>query len=648
MIIGTAGHIDHGKTTLVRLLTGVDTDRLKEEKERGISIDLGYAYLPLPGAEVLGFVDVPGHERFVHNMLAGATGIDFMLLVVAADDGVMPQTVEHLHILELLGVKRGAVALTKCDRVDAQRVAEAKTQIKSLLRGTPLAESRVYPLSARTGEGVEALRRALGEAAGGFPRRDAGGLFRLSVDRSFSLPGSGTVVTGAVFSGSVAVGDALTIGSSGLPVRVRTIHAQNRAAAVGHAGQRCALNLVGVHKEQVQRGDWVLDLALLAPTSRFDARLRVLGDAKPLRHWMPVHLHLGASDVPARVALLEGEVLEPGTHAHVQLVSAEPLCTLRGDRFIVRDQSGQATLGGGIVLDPFAPARRRRSRERFAALAALEHDAPEAALAALLEASPDGVHLDRFALAWNLSPARAEALWKELRMTVLDAPAGKLGFSGSRWNEALERALDALSGLHAGNPAATGFPLQAFAEALPHASRRTLDLLAEELVACRRAARVGKDFRLADHRGAPRADPLQEKVVATVSQTLVPPDVQAVAKVLRVPETRVRTILEQMRADGRMLRVERDLYLPVAAGRRLAECARQLAAADSQGKFTLAEFRNRIGAGRRFAVKILEWFDRIGFTARCGDAHTILDVALFERDKGRDTSPGGAAGLQIR
>ena len=648
MIIGTAGHIDHGKTTLVRLLTGVDTDRLKEEKLRGISIDLGYAYMPLPGGEVLGFVDVPGHERFICNMLAGATGIDFMLLVVAADDGVMPQTVEHLHILELLGVKRGAVALTKCDRVDAERVAEAEAEIESLLRGTPLAESPVYPVSARTGDGVEALRRALGEAAAGFPRRDDVGLFRLSVDRSFSLPGSGTVVTGAVFSGSVAVGDALSIGPAGLPVRVRSIHAQNRAAAVGRAGERCALNLAGVRKDQVRRGDWVLDPPLLAPTVRFDARLRLLADAKPLRHWMPVHLHLGASDVPARIALLEGEELKPGTSAHVQLVSAEPLCALRGDRFIVRDQSGQATLGGGMVLDPFAPARRRRSRERLAALAALEHDAPDAALAALLKVSPDGVHLDRFTLAWNLAPAGADALWKEVQIRALDTRAGKLGFPERSWNEGLERAHDILSSLHAGNPEAMGFPLQALAEALPHASRRTLGLLAEELVTCRRAVRVGKDFRLADHHGAPPADPLQEKVAAVVSQALTPPDVQAVAKRLRLPETRVRAILEQMRGDGRMLRVERDLFLPAAAGRRLAECAQQLAAANSQGEFTLAEFRNRIGAGRRFAVKILEWFDRIGFTARSGDAHTILNAALFERDQGRDTSPGGAAGLQIR
>ncbi len=648
MIVGTAGHIDHGKTTLVRLLTGVDTDRLKEEKQRGISIDLGFAYLPLRGDEVLGFVDVPGHERFLHNMLAGATGIDFMLLVVAADDGVMPQTVEHLHILDLLGVKRGAVALTKCDLVDEQRVVEAEAQIKSLLRGTPLADAAIYPLSARTGVGLEALRRALAEAAAGASHRDSRGRFRLSVDRSFSLPGSGTVVTGAVFSGSVAVGDALTIGPAGLPVRVRTIHAQNRAAAVGLAGQRCALNLVGVQKRQVQRGDWVLDPALLAPTSRFDARLRVLADAKPLRHWMPVHLHLGASDVPARVALLEGGVLEPGTHAHVQLVSAEPLCTLRGDRFIVRDQSGQATLGGGIVLDPFAPARRRRSLARFAALTALEYDAPDAALAALLETSPDGVHLDRFALAWNLTSAHAEALWNGLQLTVLDAPAGKFGFSGKRWSDALECALHILAGLHARNPEATGFALDAFAEALPHASRRTLRLLAEDLVTRRHAARVGKVFRLADHRGAARSDPLQENVVATVSKTLVPPDIQTVAKGLRIPETRVRAILEQMRTDGRMLRIERDLYLPAAAGRSFAECALQLARADPEGRFTLAEFRNGIGAGRRFAVKILEWLDRIGFTARCGDAHTILNAALFERDQGRDTSPGGAAGLQIR
>src|SRR5206468_12611486 len=264
-----AGHIDHGKTSLVRALTGVDTDRLKEEKARGISIDLGFAYLPASHGGVLGFVDVPGHERFIHNMLAGATGIDFVLLVVAADDGIMPQTREHLEIIDLLGVKRGAVALTKIDRVESARVAAARAEIEALLRGTALAGSPVFALSSITGDGVPALRAHLeAVAASPPPAGTADGCFRLAVDRCFTISGSGTVVTGTVFSGSVCVGDHLLVSPPGREVRVRSIHAQNRAAKRGAAGQRCALSLVGVEKKDIARGDWVLESAVHAPTAR--------------------------------------------------------------------------------------------------------------------------------------------------------------------------------------------------------------------------------------------------------------------------------------------------------------------------------------------------------------------------------------------
>lgn len=266
MLIGTAGHIDHGKTALVRALTGVDADRLPEEKARGITLDLGYAYVPLPDGTVLGFVDVPGHERLVHNMLAGATGIDFVLLVVAADDGPMPQTREHLEILDLLGLARGAVALNKTDLVDASRLAAATAEVEALLAGTGLAGSPVFPVSARTGEGIEVLRRHLEAAVASTPARETRGRFRLAIDRSFTLAGAGTVVTGTVFSGVVRVGDRLTLSPAGTPVRVRSIHAQNRPADEGRAGERCALNLSGVEREAVRRGEWVLDPALHAPS----------------------------------------------------------------------------------------------------------------------------------------------------------------------------------------------------------------------------------------------------------------------------------------------------------------------------------------------------------------------------------------------
>ena len=328
MIVGTAGHIDHGKTSLVRALTGVDTDRLKEEKARGISVDLGFAYLPVPDGGILGFVDVPGHERFVHNMLAGATGIDFVLLVVAADDGVMPQTIEHLAIVNLLGIRHGAVAITKADLVDADRLAEVRHQVANLLAPTALSGAPMVAVSSATGAGVAGLRAQLFEAAAAWAGRSARGRFRLAVDRSFTLPGAGTVVTGTVLSGSVAVGDHVVVGPGGLAARVRAIHAQNRAAERGQAGDRCALNLAGerITKDAIARGDVVIDPALQAPASRIDATLQVLAlETRPVGQWMPVRLHHAALEVGARVVLLGDDPVPPGGEAFVQLVLDKPV-----------------------------------------------------------------------------------------------------------------------------------------------------------------------------------------------------------------------------------------------------------------------------------------------------------------------------------
>ena len=369
MIVGTAGHIDHGKTALVKALTGVDADRLPEEKARGITLDLGYAYTSLPGGDVLGFIDVPGHEKLVHNMLAGATGIDFVLLVVAADDGPMPQTREHLQILDLLGMNRAAVALTKIDAVSAARVLQAEGEIDALLATSALAKTPVFRVSNVTGEGMVPLRHHLDTESTRVAARPAGGHFRLAIDRCFTLAGAGTVVTGTVFSGKAAVGDTLVLSPPGIEVRVRSIHAQNQPAQIGVAGQRCALNLVGegFDKTQVQRGHWVLAAPVHAPTQRLDAQLSLLStESRPLAHWTPVHVHLGAAEVMGRVALLEGERLEPGETALAQLVLDRAIGALHGDRLVIRDQSATRTVGGGMVLDPFPPARGRRTPARLA------------------------------------------------------------------------------------------------------------------------------------------------------------------------------------------------------------------------------------------------------------------------------------------
>ena len=390
MIVGTAGHIDHGKTSLVRVLTGVDTDRLKEEKARGISIDLGFAYLPAGEGLTIGFVDVPGHERFVHNMLAGATGIDFVLLVVAADDGIMPQTVEHLAIVDLLGIEHGLVALTKSDLVDAERLAEVQTEIANTLLTTGLSGADIVPVSSTTEIGIEALRQQLFDAAAQFGARNAKGRFRLAVDRSFTLQGTGTVVTGTVLSGKVAVGDRVLISPSGLPARVRSLHAQNRAAETGQAGDRCALNLVGdgISKDAIARGQVVLDPELHAPADRIDAtlagaRLRAEtgramdAGAAPSRRRRSWRAHRVAWRRPDR-ARRRG-IRATGSGSADRRRGRRPLCRSRHQRPAHHRRRPAARSAGAGAPAPHAGAPRATCRARDVRSRAGDHHAARSA-----------------------------------------------------------------------------------------------------------------------------------------------------------------------------------------------------------------------------------------------------------------------------
>ena len=369
MIIGTAGHIDHGKTALVKALTGVDGDRLKEEKARGITIDLGFAYLPTAAGPVLGFIDVPGHERFVHTMLAGASGIDFALLTVAADDGIKPQTVEHLAILDLLGISRGVVAVTKADLVTPERLEVVTSQISAAIARTVLERADILPVSALTGQGVDELRTYLAVAATNTIARPAEARFRLAVDRVFTLAGVGVVVTGTVLSGLVHVADHVQISPSGLMARVRSLHTQNRPEKIGRAGDRCALNLAGpdISKEAIRRGDVVVDPDLHAPTDRIDAVLRVLtSGGKPIGQWFPVRLHHGAAEVGARVVLLGDDPIQPGirpTFSWCSISQLRPRCQTASSSGTFRRSRHSAAAGSSIcVLLPGGGVRQRDER----------------------------------------------------------------------------------------------------------------------------------------------------------------------------------------------------------------------------------------------------------------------------------------------
>ena len=626
MIIGTAGHIDHGKTSLVKALTGVDADRLKEEKERGITLDLGYAYTPLPDGEVLGFIDVPGHEKLVHNMLAGATGIDFVLLVVAADDGPMPQTREHLAILDLLGLSRGAVALTKIDCVSEERSMQAKAEIESLLQGTALEGSTIFPLSAVSGAGVDVLRHHLEQAASSMTIRPEAGNFRLAVDRCFTLAGTGTVVTGTVFSGTVRVGDQLLLSPAGIAVRVRGIHAQNRQSGIGMTGQRCALNLAGTDfdKQDVRRGDWVLAEPAHGPTQRLDVRLQLLAGAdKPLRHWSPVHFHLGAVDVMARVALLEQDKLEPGTSGLAQIVLDRTIGALRGDRFIIRDQSASRTVGGGRVLDPFPPERKRRTPERLAVLAALERPTAQEALQGMLEATPTGNDLNRFALSCNLSPSEFEKLCRDVPMVVIDGTA----FPIQAWESLRQSVLESLAEMHKQSPDLLGPDANRLRKiAAPRLSHAIFASLLATLRDEGRIMQSGPWLHLPEHRITLSAGDqiIWHKVAPLLlDQPFQPPRVRDLANTLKVSETRMRQLLQQLAAMGEVYRVAHDHYFMPQAVEQLETIIREIATGQADGKITAALFRDRIGTGRKLAIQILEFFDASALTRRAGDAHHL-------------------------
>lgn len=628
MIVATAGHIDHGKTLLVKTLTGVDTDRLPEEKARGISIDLGFAYLPLPGGELIGFVDVPGHERFIRNMLAGVCGIDFALLVVAADDGIMPQTIEHLHILDLLHVKRGAAVVTKTDRVDAERVQEVQQDVRVLLQTTQLEGAPVMPVSAVSGLGIEALRALLiAQATQAFSRKTSGEHFRYAIDRTFSISGSGTVVTGTVFNGAVKTGDKLVVSPAGTEVRVRGIQIQGKSAASVAVGERCALNLTGVDLASIRRGDWVVAAEIHHPTRRIDARVTVLaGESHALEHWTPVHLHLATSDVTARLATRRSEAIAPGATAVVQLVLDQPIGALRGDRFIVRDQSATRTVGGGFVLDPFAPATRRSTPARLHELAAFENETPEEAVAALLAASGRPIVLERLEAAYNMTLARAAEVYSRADLIQIGKEE-RVGVTAARLQTFSDGIVAHLRKFHANQPQAPGEEIEVLRKATAlnlsaDAFASVLRRLADE----RKVEASGSTARLPGHN--PTANAADDRLWQIVRPALDAgafnaPPLRELAAQLKLKEAILKDFLHRKAKGGEVMKVTADRFYPRSTLATLAAVAQATAQAQPNGQFTAGQYRDSTGLGRSLAIEILEFLDTLGVTQRLGDTRKM-------------------------
>jgi selenocysteine-specific elongation factor len=637
MIVGTAGHIDHGKTALVRALTGIDADRLPEEKRRGITIELGYAWMPLEDGRRIGFVDVPGHEKLVRTMVAGASGIDFGLLLIAADDGPMPQTVEHATILSLLGVRRGAAIITKIDRVDPARVADTEARVRALLASVGLADYPVLQVSSVRGDGVEDLRALLvDELAGASGDTLPGAGFRMGLDRAFTLDGVGTVVAGSVSAGAVAIGDALCLASTpDATYRVRSLQVHSRAAQTAEAGQRCAVGLAGLERTDELRGQVLCDPAIALTTQRIDVWLQVAAtEDKALRSGTLVHLHAATQDCLATVAVLGQPSIAPGGGAPAQLVLHKAANVWHGDRFILRDASAIRTVAGGQVLDPLGPVRYRQTPERLAYLDTQRADDPLTRLLGALAQAQYGVN----GAAWLRSSGLSH--WP---FDLAAAPDIVVG-AGGAWLIARSRLIEtegtlvtALRDFHTKYPDEIGPDLlRARRLAAPRMPEALWLQLVEHMIAAGAISRRNGFLHLPEHGVALRA---AEQIVAQHALPMLqegrfdPPWVRDIAQTARLPEVQVRQVLGRMARGGDVYQVVKDLFYHPAVMHELAALARKLAAEEEGGQVTAARFRDLTGLGRKRAIQILEFFDRIGLLRRVGDVHLLRPGTMLFPEK---------------
>lgn len=611
MIIATAGHVDHGKTTLLQAITGVNADRLPEEKKRGMTIDLGYAYWPQPDGRILGFIDVPGHEKFLSNMLAGVGGIDHALLVVACDDGVMAQTREHLQILQLTGNPQITVALTKADRVDEARIEEVRAEIQAALGNYGFAESVLFVTAASEGRGIEELREHLLQLTSREHARDHS--FRLAIDRAFTVKGAGLVVTGTALSGEVNVGDTLWLTGVNKPMRVRSLHAQNQATDRAQAGQRIALNIAGdAQKEELNRGDWLL---ADAPPEAFTRVIVSLEHAAPLMQWQPLHIHHAASHVTGRISLLEGTLAE--------LVFDTPLWLADNDRLVLRDISARTTLAGARVVTLNPPRRGKRKPEYLQWLSALEN-AQSDGDALALHLTRGAVNIPDFAWARQLNgngmrPLIEQHGFIQAGYSLLDATVA------ARWQRKILDTLATYHDQHRDEPGPGRERLRRMA--LPMEDEALVLLLIEKM---RESGVIHSHhgwLHLPDHK-AGFSD--EQQAIWQKAEPLFGDEpwwVRDLAKQTGTDEQMMRVVLRQAAQQGIITAIVKDRYYRNGRIVAFANMIRELD--QERGSTCAADFRDRLNIGRKLAIQILEYFDRIGFTRRRGNDHLLRDALLF-------------------
>ncbi len=628
VIIGTAGHVDHGKTTLIKALTGTNTDRLKEEQARGMTIDLGFASLRLPDGTLAGIVDVPGHERFLKNMLAGVSGVDVVLLVIAADESVMPQTVEHLDILRLLDVQNGVVALTKMDAVDKEWTDAVEEDVRARLAGTFLAESPIIRVSATTGKGIDALKRALMQAVSRAEARNASLPFRLPIDRVFTRPGFGTVVTGTLVAGRLRVGDNVEIAPHGLLSRVRGLQVHGEKVSEADAGTRVAVNLHGIETVEIERGAQVSAPGALPVTSVFDAVLHLLPDAeKILEDRARVRLHHGTSELLGRIRILSAEEgLEAGQKAYIQFRSEQPLACLRGDRFILRTYSPMVTIAGGVILDPLPLRHRKADEKALINLAARERGRPEDLIESCLLRSPYGVaKKDLLALTGLPATQAAEATINMIATeTVILTPGDRL-FAASILLSLTGRVCQTLTSYHQQFPLRPGMPKEELRTALSKdLDTRAYASLLSYWQSRQTVLTEGANVRIADFQVElnDRQNSLLERIAQTyVEYGIAIPTIQDVSRIVKAPPDALLALLRVGVERGLFARIADGQYFHHSTIEHLQRIITEHIAANKS--ITVGAFRDLTQTNRKFAMQALEYLDLIHFTRRQGDDRVL-------------------------
>lgn len=629
VILGTAGHIDHGKTSLVKALTGVDTDRLKEEKERGITIELGFTLLDLPSGIRLGIVDVPGHERFVKHMVAGAWGIDLVALVIAADEGVMPQTREHLDICTLLRVKKGLIVLTKMDLVDQELLEIVKEEVLDVVKNTFLKGAPLLTVSSTTGEGIPQLISVLDRLSEEVEEKSSDGLFRLPIDRVFTMKGFGSVVTGTVVSGHITLGETVEVLPSGKEGKVRNIQVHNQSVERAEAGQRAAINIQGLETSDINRGDVLARPHSLSPTKIVDAYLEYLPSAtKPLKHRTIQRFHVGTSLATASIYLIDREELSPGEGGFVQLRLDRPIVALPQDRFVIRGSSAIQTLGGGVILNTHPGKHRRFSKEEISELTLLRDGSPEVVLRLhVLHSGESGINLSELLKRVAIAPSKAMDMLMNMvekkEVVLIDSEKLKV-IDRSHYDGLREKMLTQLKEFHTRFPMKTGLAKEELRTKLPSGMEMKLfQMLTSDLLQSGKIVLEKDKLRLPDHKVSSSDEKGLAKRVeeAVLKGALQPPSPRDLSELWSEDEQELLAIFEHLVHEGILIKIKSGIYFHRAPFETLKENLVQYLKKNKE--ITTPQFKEMAGASRKYVIPLIEYFDQTKLTLRLGDKRIL-------------------------